>query len=81
MDELVQERSTQAAVAPGCNASAGPGQGLRPAADRRNWLVTIPVAWVVIYAFIPALANGFVSWDDDLNFLDNPYFRGVARLR
>ena len=31
-----------------------------PAWDRRTWLVAIPLALIVIYAFIPALDNGFV---------------------
>ncbi len=47
--------------------------------DRRTWLVTIPVALIVIYAFIPTLDAGFVgAWDDDPNFCDNPYFRGLG---
>ena len=36
------------------------------------------MALVVIYAFIPTLDNGFVAWDDDQNFLDNPHFRGLG---
>ena len=49
-----------------------------PGWDRRTWLVAIPLALIVIYAFIPVLDNGFVNWDDDENFLDNPYFRGLG---
>ena len=49
-----------------------------PVWDRRTWLVAIPLALIVIYAFIPALDNGFVDWDDDQNFLENPYFRGLG---
>ena len=36
------------------------------------------LALIVIYAFFPTLANGFVGWDDDRNFLDNPQFRGLG---
>ena len=61
------------------------GRGLRfqcqeplPGWDRRAWLVAIPLALLVIYAFIPALDNGFVDWDDRQNFLENPYFRGLG---
>ena len=33
--------------------------------------------------FLPALRNGFVSWDDEENFLENPNYRGLglANLR
>jgi protein O-mannosyl-transferase len=49
-----------------------------PAWDRRTWLVAIPLALIVIVAFLPALDNGFVEWDDSENFLDNPYYRGLG---
>ncbi len=60
-----------------------PGARPRPESppdwDRRTWLVAIPVALIVLYAFIPILNNGFVDgWDDDPNFRDNPYFRGLG---
>jgi len=32
----------------------------------------------VALAFLPALSNGFVIWDDDLNFTDNPVYRGLG---
>ncbi len=41
-------------------------------------LVAIALALIVFTAFIPALDNGFVNWDDDENFLDNPYYRGLG---
>ncbi len=78
MKEFGQERSMQAAVAPVPTPSAGPSREPLPAWDRRTWLVAIPLALIVIYAFIPTLDNGFVVWDDDQNFLDNPYFRGLG---
>jgi protein O-mannosyl-transferase len=36
------------------------------------------VALVVVAVFLPALDNGFVNWDDDVNFTDNPNFRGFS---
>lgn len=36
------------------------------------------VAVVTFVAFLPALGNGFVAWDDDRNFLDNPHYRGLG---
>ena len=60
-----------------CRASREPVPGW----DRRTWLVAIPLALIVIAAFIPALDNGFVEWDDSENFLDNPYYRGLGAPR
>ncbi len=40
--------------------------------------MAIPLVLIVIAAFIPALDNGFVNWDDDENFLDNPFYRGLG---
>jgi len=36
------------------------------------------VAALAVVAFLPALGNGFVNWDDDANFLINPDYRGLA---
>lgn len=33
---------------------------------------------LTVVAFAPALRNGFVSWDDDKNFLANPHYRGLG---
>src|SRR5213593_1087936 len=41
-------------------------------------LVPVLVALVTFAAFLPALQNQFVSWDDDENFLDNPHYRGLG---
>ena len=44
--------------------------------------ITVIVATVLL-AFAPALSNGFVIWDDDLNFTDNVHYRarGAPQLR
>jgi len=41
------------------------------------------LALVTLIVFLPALNAGFVNWDDDENFLDNPHYRGLgaAQLR
>src|SRR5881409_306616 len=44
----------------------------------RHWLVPSLIALVTFAAFLPALQNQFVSWDDPENFLDNPHYRGLA---
>ena len=60
MKEFGQERSMRGGLAPPV-----PSQEPLPGWDRRTWLIAIPLALFVIYAFIPSLNNGFVSWDDD----------------
>ena len=44
------------------------------------WPARLP--WIVfavtLLVYLPSLANGFVNWDDDRNFVDNPAFRGLA---
>ena len=57
---------------------AGRNPKTEPAWDRRAWLVAVPLAILTAAAFLPVLDNGFVDWDDDLNFLRNPHFRGLG---
>ena len=40
--------------------------------------IPLIVAALTFAAFLPVLRNGFVSWDDDKNFLENPHFRGLG---
>jgi len=62
----------------------GPGPGQVPAkTERKNfaparWLVPVIVALLTGVAFLPALENGFVNWDDDRNFLLNFHYRGLG---
>ena len=49
-----------------------------PARDRRTGLVAVPLVLLVAVAFLPALDNGFVDWDDELNFLENSHYRGLG---
>ncbi len=51
---------------------------LLPAQSPYAWLAAIPLALITIAAFLPALDNGFVHWDDDKNFLANPNYRGLG---
>jgi tetratricopeptide (TPR) repeat protein len=55
-------------IAPAAAASDGPRAYLAPAV----------VGLITLIAFLPSLANGFVAWDDDKNFLNNPHFRGFS---
>lgn len=50
------------------------------AASRRTLVALIPlsIAAVTILCFLPALRNGFVAWDDETNFIQNPHYRGLG---
>jgi tetratricopeptide (TPR) repeat protein len=43
-----------------------------------DWLVAALVAELSFAAFFPALRADFVSWDDPVNFLNNPFYRGLG---
>ena len=45
------------------------------------WLgrwVPLLIAFITFAAFLPALQNEFVNWDDGKNLLDNPHYRGLG---
>ncbi|HUG36257.1 MAG TPA: hypothetical protein VML54_04870 [Candidatus Limnocylindrales bacterium] len=48
------------------------------ARGRVAWGLPALVAGLSIAAFLPALGHGFVNWDDALNFVDNPSYRGLG---
>ena len=45
----------------------------------RRWLVPVVVAALTTVCFLPALSGSFLNWDDNVNFLDNPAYRGLGR--
>jgi tetratricopeptide (TPR) repeat protein len=52
----------------------------RPTAEsgKARWAMPAGLVLLTIVAFLPVLRNGFVSWDDDRNFVENPHFRGLG---
>src|SRR6185436_3349830 len=42
------------------------------------WLIPYALAAVALLVFSPALLNGFVDWDDQVNLLENPGYRGLG---
>jgi tetratricopeptide (TPR) repeat protein len=40
-------------------------------------LIPTIVLLLTFSAFVPVLENGFVSWDDDSNLIENPHYRGL----
>src|SRR5207237_6021478 len=53
-------------------------QGSRDRLARVVRLAPLVVGLVTFLTFLPALGNGFVSWDDEKNFLTNPHYRGLG---
>ncbi len=49
-----------------------------PATRSRPWVAPLAIAVATFVAFLPILDNGFVSWDDEKNFVNNPHFRGLG---
>lgn len=41
-------------------------------------IVPFVVAALTMVAFAPALHAGFLTWDDDINFVNNPAYRGLG---
>lgn len=57
--------------------TAGAAPAPRP--RRSLWLPLLLVVLVVsALPFLPSLEGGFVNWDDDVNFTNNPDFRGLG---
>jgi tetratricopeptide (TPR) repeat protein len=56
----------------------GARKDARRGEERAPWVVPILIALVTFVAFLPALQGQFVSWDDQVNFLDNPHYRGLG---
>lgn len=47
--------------------------------DRRrlSWRIALAIGAATVAVFSPALWNGFVDWDDPMNFTNNPHIRGL----
>lgn len=46
--------------------------------SRARHLLPLGIALVALVAFIPAMRGEFLSWDDEQNFVSNPFFRGLG---
>jgi Flp pilus assembly protein TadD len=45
---------------------------------RSSWTALLFLGLVTALAFWPTFENGFVEWDDTLNLVDNPHYRGLG---
>ena len=78
MHNYTPERSGCAVPAPIACQDASRSRRFGLDFDLSTWPIAVVVAFFAIAAFIPALQNGFVNWDDDRNFLDNRSYRGLG---
>jgi hypothetical protein len=49
--------------------------------SRLRLILPVIVMTATFVAFLPALRAGFLDWDDDVNLLENPYYRGLGRAQ
>ena len=54
------------------------GATLAPPSWIFSCIVPAALALTTLIVFLPALNAGFVNWDDDINFLVNPNYRGLG---
>ena len=73
----VRRARARAAAAPGARA---PEAAAVPAGPPVRWPWAWPalVALATLAAFWPALGHRFLDWDDAMNLVDNPAFRGLG---
>src|SRR5262249_8429937 len=60
---------------------APPNEALAAGAQshgRLRIVLALSLGVLAVVAFIPCLSNDFVLWDDDQNFLENPFYRGLG---
>ncbi len=59
-----------------CPESHRGGQGDSSSVSER--LIPLVVVVLTGLAMAPSLGNGFVNWDDQLNIIENPFYRGLG---
>jgi len=47
----------------------------------RSAMIPVIVAVLTAVSFLPALGGSFLNWDDNVNFLDNPGYRGLGHAQ
>lgn len=51
---------------------------MTPRSRTTAWAVPLGIACFTAGVFLPVLRAGFLDWDDPINFLENPYYRGLG---
>jgi tetratricopeptide (TPR) repeat protein len=65
----------------GVDVAVGPSTLAKPTTTSRLWsprLIPLALALVTFLVFLPALWNGFVAWDDQVNLYENEKYRGLT---
>jgi protein O-mannosyl-transferase len=65
----------------GVDIAVGASTLARPATISRLWsprLIPLALALLTFLVFLPALWNGFVAWDDQVNLYENEKYRGLT---
>ena len=65
----------------GVEIAVGPSTLTEPTTSTRAWsprLIPLALALVTFLVFLPALWNGFVEWDDQVNLYENEQYRGLT---
>jgi protein O-mannosyl-transferase len=44
----------------------------------RRATIPLGIAGLTVVPFLPALSGGFLNWDDNVNFLENPAYQGLG---
>ena len=69
----------------GTRAGARRIRALAATLVQRRWIssfvVPAALALTTLIVFLPALNAGFVNWDDEVNFLVNPNYRGLGAVQ
>jgi tetratricopeptide (TPR) repeat protein len=81
MSQKVKARPRQELATPPLSALARGTPELGACIQARRWADALApglIALVTIAAFLPALENQFVNWDDNENLTDNPHYRGLG---
>ena len=45
------------------------------------WAIPVALALITFVVFLPALLNGFVEWDDQMNLTENLEYRGLGKAQ
>jgi hypothetical protein len=78
-----KRRESRRTLPDSVKASRGTAERDGESAPVRGWrwyfsLAAVPLVLLVVAAFYPCLSNGFVDWDDHVNFLRNTGYRGLG---
>jgi protein O-mannosyl-transferase len=75
---VLHRRPARTSTALHSSLHPGPPPGAGARAGWTRWAAPVLVAALTAAAFLPALHNELLNWDDAKNYLDNPHYRGLG---